>query len=73
VILVTHDLREALYLADTVYLMGGKPGQMLERRTNDLARPRTLDDTYSPDFTGQVQHLRKRIGEVRERMLEETL
>jgi NitT/TauT family transport system ATP-binding protein len=72
VILVTHDLREALYLADTVYLMGGKPGRMLDQLTNDLARPRTLDDTYSAAFTGQVQHLRKRIGEVRERMLEET-
>jgi NitT/TauT family transport system ATP-binding protein len=66
VILVTHDLRECVFLADTIYVMGGKPGRMIHVEHNPLPRPRTLEDTYSPDFTGKVHELRSRIGAIRE-------
>jgi NitT/TauT family transport system ATP-binding protein len=66
VILVTHDLREAVFLADTIYLMGGKPGRVIISRNNPLARPRVLADMYTQAYISEVQDLRAAIGEVRE-------
>jgi NitT/TauT family transport system ATP-binding protein len=65
VILVTHDLREAVYLADTVYVMSKRPGRILTRREIDLPRPRDLDITYTETFTELVHELRARIGSIR--------
>jgi NitT/TauT family transport system ATP-binding protein len=65
VILVTHDLREAVFLADTVYVMSARPGRILARREIDLPRPRDLEVTYSDPFSHIVHDLRERIGMVR--------
>ena len=60
-VLVTHDLREAVYLADTVYVMSRRPGRIVKVRKVDLPRPRTLETTFEPAFVGIVQELRERI------------
>jgi NitT/TauT family transport system ATP-binding protein len=65
VILVTHDLREAVFLADTVYVMSARPGRIIERRSVDLPRPRDLEVTYTDHFSEVVHDLRERIGRVR--------
>ena len=65
VILVTHDLREAVYLADTVYVMSKRPGRILARKENPLPRPRDLEITYTEPFTALVHELRERIGSIR--------
>jgi NitT/TauT family transport system ATP-binding protein len=65
VILVTHDLREAVYLADTVYVMSKRPGRILAERRIDLPRPRDLEITYTEPFTAIVHELRERIGSIR--------
>ena len=65
VILVTHDLREAVFLADTVYVMSKSPGRMLVRRELELARPRELELTYTKEFTDIVLELREHIGAIR--------
>ena len=65
VILVTHDLREAVYLADTVYVMSKRPGRLLARREIELPRPRDLEITYTEPFTALVHELRERIGSIR--------
>jgi NitT/TauT family transport system ATP-binding protein len=65
VILVTHDLREAVYLADTVYVMSKRPGRLVARREIDLPRPRDLEITYTPKFTDLVYEMRAKIGAVR--------
>ncbi|WP_294637456.1 ABC transporter ATP-binding protein [uncultured Aquabacterium sp.] len=65
VILVTHDLREAVFLADTVYVMSKSPGRILARREIELPRPRDLEVTYTPEFTNVVHELRAHIGAMR--------
>ncbi len=65
VILVTHDLREATYLADTIYVMSKGPGRIVARRDVDLPRPRDLDITYTAGFAEIVRELRERIGAIR--------
>ena len=66
VILVTHDLREAVYLADTVLVMSRSPGRIVARRRIDLPRPRDLELTYSRGFTDIVHELRAHIGALRQ-------
>ncbi|CAN5238100.1 ABC transporter ATP-binding protein [soil metagenome] len=65
VILVTHDLRESVFLADTVYVMSKSPGRLLHQRRIELPRPRDLEVTYSPEFTAIVHQLRGHIGALR--------
>jgi NitT/TauT family transport system ATP-binding protein len=64
-ILVTHDLREAAFLADTVYVMSERPGRIVGRCPIDIARPRTLATTFEPAYTDIVNELRARIAEIR--------
>ena len=66
VVLVTHDLREAAFLADTIHIMSARPGRIIESRTVDFARPRHLDVCYSSPFTDLVHTLRNKIAEVRQ-------
>lgn len=66
VILVTHDLREAVFLADTVYVMSKGPGRIQVRKPIDLPRPRDIAVTYSDRFAELVFELRDHIGRIRE-------
>ena len=65
VILVTHDLRESVFLADTVYVMSKSPGRFVVKREIDLPRPRDLEVTYSKEFSDIVHELRGHIGAIR--------
>jgi len=65
VILVTHDLREATFLADKVHVMSARPGRIVMTKSIDLPRPRDLDICFEPRFTDIVHELRAKIGEVR--------
>ena len=50
VLLVTHDIDEALLLSDVVYVMSPRPGRITARIEVDLDRPRRTADTTSPVF-----------------------
>jgi NitT/TauT family transport system ATP-binding protein len=65
VILVTHDLRESVFLADTVYVMSKSPGRFVVQREIDLPRPRDLEVTYTKAFSDIVHELRGHIGAIR--------
>jgi NitT/TauT family transport system ATP-binding protein len=62
VILVTHDLRESVFLADTVYVMSKSPGRFVVKKAIDLPRPRDLEITYTREFSDIVHELRGHIG-----------
>jgi NitT/TauT family transport system ATP-binding protein len=64
-ILVTHDLREAVYLADVVYVMSARPGHIVATHRVDIPRPRTLDSTFEPAFVDIVHKIRSEISQVR--------
>ena len=66
VILVTHDLRESVFLADTVYVMSKSPGRFVVKREIDLPRPRDLEITYAKEFSDIVHDLRGHIGASRQ-------
>jgi NitT/TauT family transport system ATP-binding protein len=55
VVFVTHNVREAVRLADRVVLMGTRPGRILHDEIIDLPRPRAADDP-------RVSQLSKTIG-----------
>jgi NitT/TauT family transport system ATP-binding protein len=65
VVLVTHDLRESVFLADTVYVMSKSPGRFVVNRSIDLPRVRDLEITYTTQFTDIVHELRGHIGAIR--------
>ena len=44
VLMVTHDIEEAVYLSDRILLMSKRPGQILESYTVDLPKPRERTD-----------------------------
>jgi NitT/TauT family transport system ATP-binding protein len=62
VMLVTHDLREAVFLADTVYVMSSRPGRIVRRCAVPMPRPRDLEVTYTQEFQDVVHELRALIG-----------
>jgi NitT/TauT family transport system ATP-binding protein len=62
VVLVTHDLREAVYLADTVYVISPRPGRIVSRAVVPLPHPRRLEDTYRPEFIDMTHALRAQIA-----------
>jgi NitT/TauT family transport system ATP-binding protein len=65
VILVTHDLREATFLADTIHVMSARPGRIVMTKKVEFPRPRELDLCYEREFTDIVHELRNKIAEVR--------
>lgn len=60
VFFVTHDVEEALFMSDVVYLMSARPGRMLDRVDVPLPRPRNLDIEFSDAFV----QLKRRVQEV---------
>jgi len=50
VLLVTHDVEEALVLSDEVVVLSDRPGRVVERMPVELPRPRTLDAVSSDTF-----------------------
>jgi NitT/TauT family transport system ATP-binding protein len=50
IVFVTHDLDEAIYLADRVVMLSARPGHVLDAVRIDLPRPRALDVRSSAAF-----------------------
>jgi len=54
VLMVTHSIEEAVYLADRVIVIAGRPGRMIAEIDIDLPRPRNRKE---PEFYGWVDEI----------------
>lgn len=57
ILFVTHDIDEAIYLSDEIYVFTGRPGYITEQIPVSMPRPRHTDDTTKQDFLQLKHHL----------------
>ena len=50
ILLVTHDVDEAVLLSDRVHVMSARPGHIKSTITIDLRRPRNVEQVTTPEF-----------------------
>ena len=58
IVFVTHNISEAIFLADRVVVMTPRPGRLARIYEIDLPRPRTVDMTFERDFIEQIQEIK---------------
>jgi NitT/TauT family transport system ATP-binding protein len=61
VLLVTHDLKEAGYLANRICVMQARPGRVIDDSIVPFPRPRTIEMSYATEFVAMTQRLRELI------------
>jgi NitT/TauT family transport system ATP-binding protein len=61
IVLVTHSIPEAVFLADRVVLLTVRPGRIDEVIDVPFERPRQMDIQSDPKFQSIVKHLRQRL------------
>jgi len=59
IVLVTHDISEAVYLSDDIYIMSSNPGRIKEIVKPTIAYPRYEEVKSTPEFRDIVQHIEK--------------
>ncbi len=61
IVLVTHDVDEALFLSDIIYLLSDRPGSNASTMKVGIQRPRKHDMLNSPEFIEMKQDLLSRL------------
>jgi NitT/TauT family transport system ATP-binding protein len=62
VVMVTHSVSEAVFLADRVMVLGPRPTSVVAEVDVDLPRPRTEEMVELPAFVALVRHVRQALG-----------
>lgn len=60
-VLITHDLRESIFLADQVVVLSGRPARTQHVLDVSFAGPREIDMLYTPEAAEMLNTLRKQI------------
>ena len=58
IVFVTHNISEAIFLADRVVVMTPRPGRVARVYEIELSRPRTIEMTFEPSFISLVQEIK---------------
>jgi NitT/TauT family transport system ATP-binding protein len=61
IVFVTHNISEAIFLADRVVVMTPRPGRLAHIYQIELARPRTVEVTFEPAFIELVQDMKRTV------------
>ena len=62
VIYVTHDIDEAVYLADRIAIMTPSPGRIGQYVNVDLPRPRDRNSTRATDLRSELTDIMRKLG-----------
>ncbi len=62
VVFITHDVEEAVYLADRVIVLSARPGKIKRELKIDLPRPRRQRIIAEPEFAALVRELLEELG-----------
>jgi len=60
-VLITHDLRESVFLGDQVFVLSGRPARTQRVVPVDLPADRTIDVLYTPEAVAMLHLLRDEI------------
>jgi NitT/TauT family transport system ATP-binding protein len=59
IVFVTHNISEAILLADRVVVMTPRPGRLARIFEIELPRPRTVEMTFEPEFIALIQEIKR--------------
>jgi len=61
IVFVTHNVTEAIFLADRVVVLTPRPGRLAHIFPIDLPRPRSIEQTYTPAFIETILAIKRTI------------
>lgn len=61
IVFVTHSISEAVFLSDTIHVMGANPGRIVETIDVTLQRPRSETGPDAEEFAELTHHLREQL------------
>jgi NitT/TauT family transport system ATP-binding protein len=61
IIFITHNITEAIFLADRLVVLSARPGRLVQEVRISLPRPRAIDVTTSPEFIVLVNEVKQTI------------
>jgi NitT/TauT family transport system ATP-binding protein len=61
IVFVTHNISEAIFLADRVIVLTPRPGRLARIFDIELPRPRTIEMTFEPGFIALIQEVKRTV------------